>query len=112
MLFPEYKIEKYHKDMINISQRLTKLMVKQERESLSSLFSLVQLHSSGQLVVVGCELTREELRATKLSYDEGCGLEVRSSSSHRLRPGDKVSISIFHRLIELPSTGKDIEANR
>ena len=94
MLFSEYKIEKYHKDMINISQRLTKLMLKQERESLTSLFSLVQLQSAGELVVVlGYSLTREELRATKLSYDDspGCGLEVRSSSSQHLRPGDKVS---------------------
>ena len=94
MLFSEYKIEKYHKDMINISQRLTKLMLKQERESLTSLFSLVQLQSAGEvLVVVSCTLTREELRATKLSYDDspGCGLEVRTSSSQQLRPGDKVS---------------------
>ena len=95
MLFPEYKIEKYHKDMMNISQRLSKLMLKQERDSLSSLFSLVQLQSAGQLVVVGCHLTREELRATKLSYDEGCGLEVRTSSSQHLRPGDKVSTSRY-----------------
>ena len=76
--------------MINISQRLTKLMLKQEKESQSSLFSLVQLQTAGQLVVLGCQLTREELRATKLSYDEGCGLEVRTSSSQHLRPGDKV----------------------
>ena len=91
MLFPEYKIEKYHKDMINISQRLTKLMLKQERESLTSLFSLVELQSTGRLELMSCRLTREELRATKLSYDGGCGLEVRISSSQDLRPGDKVS---------------------
>ena len=91
MLFSEYKIEKYHKDMINISQRLTKLMLKQERESLTSLFSLVELQSTGRLELMSCRLTREELRATKLSYDGGCGLEVRISSSQDLRPGDKVS---------------------
>ena len=83
MLFSEFKIEKYHKDIINISQMLTKLMLNQERESLTSLFSLVELMS--------CRLTREELRATKLSYEGGCGLEVRTSSSQDLRPGDKVS---------------------
>ena len=92
MLFSEYKIEKYHKDIVNISQRLTKLMVKQERESQSSLFSLLEQQSSGQVVMVGCQVTRDQLRATKLTYDEGCGLEVRSSSSQDLRPGDKVSL--------------------
>ena len=102
MLFSEYKIEKYHKDMMNISQRLTKLMVKQERESQSSLFSLVQQQRAGQLVVVGCHLTRDQLRATKLSYDEGCGLEVRTSSSQDLRPGDKVSCENLNLPKELP----------
>ena len=90
--------------MINISQRLTKLMVKQERESQSSLFSLVQQQRAGQLVVVGCHLTRDQLRATKLSYDEGCGLEVRTSSSQDLRPGDKVSCENLNLSKELPKT--------
>ena len=66
-------------------------MLKQERESLTSLFSLVELQSTGRLELMSCRLTREELRATKLSYDGGCGLEVRISSSQDLRPGDKVS---------------------
>ena len=84
MLFSEFKIEKYHKDIVNISQRLTKLILKQERESLSSLISLVELQSSGRLELMSCRLTREDLGATKLSYEGGCGLEVRTSSSQDL----------------------------
>ena len=76
-------------------------MVKQERESQSSLFSLLEQQSSGQLVMVGCLLTRDQLRATKLSYDEGYGLEVRSSSSQDLRPGDKVSLA-YTKFLDFP----------
>ena len=42
-------------------------------------------------------ITKEELRATKLRY-EGCGLEVISSSSEELQPGDKVNILQYFRL--------------
>ena len=56
-----------------------------------SQLQFMKISARGQLVVLGCRLTREELRATKLSYDEGCGLEVRTSPSQHLRPGDKVS---------------------
>ena len=45
---------------------------------------------SRAVVVRGCSLTRDELRATKLSY-EGCGVEVVTSPSQELQPGDKVT---------------------
>ena len=81
-------MEKYHKDILTISQRLKQLMSQQERQSEASLFTLLR-SSQTQLVLASCSITKEELRATKLSY-EGCGLEVISSSSEELQPGDKV----------------------
>ena len=83
-------MEKYHKDILTISQRLKQLMSQQERQSEASLFTLLR-SSQTQLVLASCSITKEELRATKLRY-EGCGLEVISSSSEELQPGDKVNI--------------------
>ena len=86
-------MEKYHKDILTISQRLKQLMSQQERQSEASLFTLLR-SSKTQLVLVSCSITKEELRATKLRY-EGCGLEVISSSSEELQPGDKVNTPTF-----------------
>ena len=86
-------MEKYHKDILTISQRLKQLMSQQERQSEASLFTLLR-SSQTQLVLASCSITKEELRATKLRY-EGCGLEVISSSSEELQPGDKVNTPTF-----------------
>ena len=86
-------MEKYHKDILTISQRLKQLMSQQERQSEASLYTLLR-SSQTQLVLASCSITKEELRATKLRY-EGCGLEVISSSSEELQPGDKVNTPTF-----------------
>ena len=49
----EYKIEKYHKDIVNISQRLKQLVRKQER---TSMFSLVK--TSDRAVLLGLQVTK------------------------------------------------------
>lgn len=62
--------------------------MKQERESLSSLISLVELQSTGRLELMVCRLTREDLGATKLSYEGGCGLEIVEVNSELLLQTD------------------------
>ena len=69
----ERKIGNYHKDIINISQKLRQLMMRKETKTQNSLNTFVGKHK--KVIVISVEISIDIMKQTKLKYG-GCGLEI------------------------------------
>ena len=83
----ERTIANYHQDIINISQKMRKMISRKETQTQNSLNTFVAKHE--KVTLLNLEISKDVIKQTKLKYGR-CGLEISATVSNTLSADDRI----------------------